>query len=87
MLHRSLKRVVLDGNPIGQQGMKALMLIPTLAGNRVKVTAARCNVSIRDVRCWFDSDALLRNYDLDMSDGFHRAIAIVLLHLVAGHHS
>jgi hypothetical protein len=85
--NRSLRRVSLDGNPIGQTGMKALMLVPALCGNRVKVTAARCNVNIRDPNCWFDFDALLRDYDLDMSSGFERAVAIVLLQLVAGHHS
>ncbi len=30
---------------------------------------------------------LRREYELNMEDGFHRAIAIVLLHLIAGHHS
>lgn len=67
--------------------MKALMLVPMIAGNRVKVSAARCNISIRDARCWFDFEKLIRDYDLNMTDGYHRAIAIILLHLVAGHHS
>ena len=67
--------------------MKALMLVPMIAGNRVKVTAQRCNISIRDSRCWFDFEKLIRDYDLTMENGFHRAIAIMLLHLIAGHHS
>lgn len=45
--NRSLRRVSLDGNPIGQTGMRALMLVPVLCGNRVKVTAARCNCNIK----------------------------------------
>jgi Ran GTPase-activating protein (RanGAP) involved in mRNA processing and transport len=85
--NRGLRRVVLDGNPIGEQGAKALMLIPLLAGNRVKVSAARCNVTIRDSRCWFDFDKLIRDYRLDMNNGFERAVSIILLHLIAGHHS
>lgn len=67
--------------------MKALMLVPMIAGNRVKVTAARCNINIRDPRCWFDFEKLIREYDLRMEDGYHRAIAIILLHMIAGHHS
>ena len=85
--NRGLKRVVLDGNPIGEQGAKALMLIPLLAGNRVRVSAARCNINIRDSRCWFDFDKLIRDFRLNMESGFERAIAIILLHLIAGHHS
>jgi hypothetical protein len=65
--------------------MKALMLIPILAGNRVKISAAKCNITIKDPKCWFDFDKLIRPYDLDMEDGFERAICIILLHLVAGH--
>lgn len=41
----------------------------------------------QDPNCWFDFDKLLRDYDLDMSIGFERAVAIILLHLIAGHHS
>jgi hypothetical protein len=33
--------------------MRALMLVPVLGGNRVKVSAARCNISIRNPNCWF----------------------------------
>lgn len=67
--------------------MKALMLVPMIAGNRVKISAARCNVSIRDSKCDFDFVKLIRRYELNMENGFHRAQAIILLHLIAGHHS
>lgn len=85
--NRGLKRVVLDGNPIGEQGMRALMQVPLIAGARVKLSAARCNINIRDPTCKFDFDKLLRDYDLDMSDGYQRAQAILLLHMIAGHSS
>jgi hypothetical protein len=84
--NRTLRKVVLDGNPIGVQGMKALMLIPILAGGRVKISAAKCNVTIKDPNCWFDFDKLIKEYKpLDMEDGFERAVCIFLLHLIAGH--
>jgi len=51
----------------------------------VKITAARCNINIRDPKCWFDFNKLLREYTLNMSDGFERAISIYLVHLIAGH--
>lgn len=83
----TLKKVVLDGNPIGEQGMNAAMLIPVLAGHRVHVTIAGCNVTIRDplVRKKFNMDILEGEYELNMDNGFERAVALLLLHLVAGH--
>jgi hypothetical protein len=38
-----------------------------------------------DPKCWFDFDKLIRDYDLDMSKGFDRAVSIILLHMIAGH--
>lgn len=69
--------------------MKALMLIPMIAGNRVKLSADRCNINIRstDKKHCFDFENLIHEYPLHMEDGFERAVAIILLHLVAGHHS
>ena len=61
------------------------MLVPLLSGNRVKVSATGCNISIKDANCWFNFDKLPRDYALDMTDGFSRAVAIILLHLIAGH--
>jgi hypothetical protein len=66
--------------------MRALMMIPGVAGNRVKVTADNCNISIRDPKCWFDFDKMIGDYELDMTLGFDRAIAMLLLHMIAGHH-
>lgn len=85
--NRSLKNVNIDGNPIAEQGAAALMLVPLLAGNRVSISAARCNLTIRDPTCWFSYNAPLGEYSLDLSDGFQRAICLMLLHAIAAHHS
>lgn len=50
-----------------------------IAGNRVKISAAKCNISIRDARCNFDFEKLTKTYDLNMEKGFDRAIAIILV--------
>jgi hypothetical protein len=66
--------------------MKALMLIPILAGNRVRISASKCNITIKDPNCWFDFDKLIQEYPpLDLENGFDRAVSIFLLHLIAGH--
>ena len=65
--------------------MRAVMLVPLFVGNRVSVSVTGCNVSIKDANCWFNFDKLLRDYSLDMTDGFARAVAIILLYLIAGH--
>ena len=66
--------------------MRALMLVPIIAGNRVKVSASACNISLRDSTCSFDFEKCIGEYKLDMSKGFERAIVIILLHMIAGHH-
>ena len=43
-----LKKVCFDGNPIGELGARALMMIPLLAGNRVKLSSSNCNIHIND---------------------------------------
>ena len=45
--------ISLDGNPIGIVGSRALMLVPTISGMRVKISGQRCNITIRDANCWF----------------------------------
>ena len=44
MENTSLKKVCLDGNPIGLQGAKAVMVIPVAVGDRVHVSCKECNV-------------------------------------------
>ena len=83
--NRGLHRLAMDGNAIGVVGAKALMLVPTIAGQRVKVSATRCNVTIRDSKCWFDFGDMLKSYALHMENPFHRAVAFYLLHFVASH--
>eukprot|EP01038_Epipyxis_sp_PR26KG_P005119 gene5119-7131_t len=85
--NRSLKTVILDGNPIGEQGARVVLIVPLVVGNRVRLKASNCNISIRDasITAIFDMDNLVREYTLDLSNGFHRGIAILLMHVIAGH--
>lgn len=82
-----LDELILDGNPIADQGSKAVMMIPLISGSKVKISTSDCNITIRDSLCWFDFANPLREYDLNMEDGFERAVALVLLYVVAGHQS
>lgn len=85
MENNFLEKVVVDGNPIGENGAKALMLLPTIVGSRVKVSAKNCNLSIKDPNNWFDTSALVRTYELDLTNHFDRAVAIILTYLVPAH--
>ena len=44
--HPTLTKVIMDGNPVGMEGAKALMLVPLLAGDRVELSSAGCNINI-----------------------------------------
>lgn len=50
--NQNLEYVNFDGNPIAQQGAKALMLLPTIVGSRVHVSARSCNISLIDANNW-----------------------------------
>lgn len=82
-----IKSVFIDGNPIGTQGSKALMLVPMVVGSRVKVSATKCNISLKDPKCPYDFQNLLQQYDLSMEDPFERAVLMILLHMIASHHT
>jgi len=81
----SLTKLNLNGNPIGEQGARALMLVPMTVGDRIDITAYGSNISIRDSKCWFDSNFCCRSYKLDCSHPFERAVAFMLLRIVATH--
>jgi len=83
----TLKKVVFDGNPIAEQGAQALMLVPMHAGGRVALSAAKCNITMKDPSCWFDFTSPCRSYDLNLANGFERAVAKVILMIIACHHS
>ena len=85
--NHALKEITLDGNPIGEEGAKALMLLPTMVGSRVDISAASCNISIKDSNCKYDLGNILRTYELKLDDPFSRAIAIFVIQLVAVHQS
>lgn len=82
---QALEHVVFDGNPIGEQGAKTLMLLPTMVGSRVRISATSCNIGIRDANCTFDSTALVRKFTQDLSNPFDRAVSLLILYLVASH--
>jgi hypothetical protein len=88
MQNRDLKmKIVLNGNPIGQLGSKALMMVPTIAGSRIKLECKMCNVDITEKSDKFSFMRLIKDYHLNMSSPFDRAAVIILTHLIAGHAS
>ena len=70
---------------VGEEGAKALMLIPITVGQRVKCTASGCNLIMKDKKCWFDAKNPCRPYKLILAHPFERAIAFLLLRIVATH--
>jgi hypothetical protein len=56
-----------------------------MVGSRVRISASSCNIGIRDANCWFDSSVLVRKFQLDLSNPFERAVALLVLFLIASH--
>jgi hypothetical protein len=85
----TIRDVILDGNPIGVLGAKALMQVPLMVGRRIKLSASNCNIAITDAGLLekFDFENLLRAYDLDCSDPFQRAQVYMLMYTIGCHHT
>jgi Ran GTPase-activating protein (RanGAP) involved in mRNA processing and transport len=83
--NHALEHLSVDGNPIGEAGAKALMLIPTSCGGRCSISAKNCNTQVRDDQCWFNFSQPCQVYALDLSDSFDRSVAFQLLRIMANH--
>lgn len=84
--NHGLKHVALDGNPIGEQGARALMMVPMFVGSRCLITANHCNIGIKDPDCGrFDLSHPCDTYALPLHKPFERAKALALLRIVAQH--
>ena len=58
-----------------------------MAGFRIDVSAASCNLGIKDPKNWFSTSSICSTFHLTLSDPFHRAVAILIMHIVACHRS
>lgn len=87
--NKIMRKLILDGNPIGSLGAKAVMQVPTMLGSRVKVSVNKCNIAIPAEASEnpFMFENLLREYNLDMTDPYDRAQSFMLLYLIACHHT
>jgi Ran GTPase-activating protein (RanGAP) involved in mRNA processing and transport len=82
--NHSLERVILDGNPLGEQGARAMMRVICYTGHRLHISAQNCDIFMKNHKY----DKFFINYPngeyyLDMSIAYDRAIVYAILDLVA----
>jgi hypothetical protein len=82
-----MKKLVLDGNPIGEIGAKAALQIPVFCSDRVELVANNCNIAFRDESCTFDFSNPCKKYKLRLNRPFERAVAFTVLQICASHPS
>ena len=58
-----------------------MMRVAVTVGGRTKVTADRCNITMKDDSAWFNYEKPLHKYQLDMEKPYERAILLGLLHV------
>jgi hypothetical protein len=85
--NHGLRYLSLCGNPVGEAGAKALIMVPATVGSRIELVATGCNFDIRNPDFWFCEDNPSGLYRLDLTEPFQRSIAFKLLQLVANHHT
>ena len=81
----AMRHVSLNENPIGIAGARAILQLSMVVGSRATVSAANCNTIANDDRCWYDPDQPCKEYDLDLSKAFDRAVAFHLTQTIANH--
>ena len=81
----AMRHVSLNENPIGIAGARAILQLSMVLGSRATVSAANCNTITNDDRCWYDPDQPCKEYELDMSKAFDRAVAFHLTQTIANH--
>lgn len=81
----AMKEICLDENPVGLRGAAAIMNLPMIVGDRVRVSAASCNTQLKDSSCFYDPSNIVGSYLLDLSQPFQRAVAFSILQTVAAH--
>ena len=63
----SLRSIDLSGNPLGQMGGKAIMALPMELTSGLEIRFDKCNLELRDDKCWFDPETPSGVYTADAS--------------------
>ncbi len=84
--HPSIRRVVADGNPIGEQGGRIAMDIVQYE-TQIDLSISDCNLSIDSGTLLMDRQYPVGNYRLELSNPYARAVCMDLLQLTARHTS
>lgn len=79
----SLHTVDLSGNPIGEEGARAVLALNISYGHRVKIDIKNCSVRLKDATAWFLPNQPIGDYLLDLSKPYDRAVCIELTRIVA----
>jgi hypothetical protein len=82
----SITKVVLDGNPIGDEGARAAMHVAVNGGDRCSISIINCNIDITNtLQKVFHFHNPAGDYTLNLSSPYDRAIAFNLLQYSACH--
>lgn len=83
--NKTLTKLVMDGNPIGQAGGRELLRTIRELGELRDISLRDCNIQGKDTKMLnFDPSAPSGEYNLDLSNNYDRAIVAQLLKVVKG---
>jgi Ran GTPase-activating protein (RanGAP) involved in mRNA processing and transport len=81
--NRSLREVILNGNPIGEQGARALMKIVVQEGQRLSIQTQDCDITAKSSSSKLKIENPIGDYILNLSEPYERAIAFELFDIIA----
>ena len=80
---KTLSKINISDNPIGEVGMKAIMMLHTILGDEVEIDMKGCSVRLKDPTCTFDYEKPDKHYCLDMAVPYERAVCAELLRIAS----
>lgn len=81
--NKSLRQIIMDGNPIGDQGARMLMRLAASEGHRLVISTLNCDFSISNKKFKLKLEAPCAEYSLNLAIPSERSILMELLDLSA----
>jgi hypothetical protein len=83
----SMTYLCLDNNPVGDLGMRAILTNVVYCGSRLSISARGCDFTAASSECAYKRNDPTGAYDINLSNGFDRAILLDAMDSVAMHQS
>ena len=80
---KTIAELDISENPIGERGARAMLGLNMHEGHRLTVNIKGCSLKVSDPKCWFDTNHIEKEFVLQLSQPYDRAVCFELLRIVS----